>query len=348
MTPKAAPPAALALLERRRAPYAGLLAAIVADTLDRSPPLPHLPVVELGAGAGQLRAWLPAALAARIVHTDVAPEALRALRARAPDADMRVAAAEKLPFEAAACAAVVGLCVFDALADERKAVAEAARVLAPGGRFVHFLDMATLLESPFRKLAASGLVPIPNVLGDPGDHEWPLDILLLQRDWLAGLIDFARGQGHPLIRRFGRSFEILLAAPFDPIVAARAFQQIGASGADRRALARELVSAAQLAAAGGYPPLAPVPFHSGKYLRSLLETTFAENAGFEVERSEIVARSALAPAEPGVAYRSLCLGHERVFDALPHRLLAPPPAPARAPGEMLVEAAMFVFVARRR
>ena len=46
-------------------------------------------------------------------------------------------------------------------------VAEIARVLAPGGRFVHLLDMATLLEQPFEKLAGSGLVPIPNVFGDP-------------------------------------------------------------------------------------------------------------------------------------------------------------------------------------
>ena len=119
------------------------------------------------------------------------------------------ATAEALPIAAGACGAVVGLCVIDAVADADAAAAEIARVLAPGGRFVHLLDMATLLEQPFAKLAGSGLVPIPNVFGDPGDHEWPLDIVLLQRDWLASLLRFAAGAGHPFAATFAPIF-----APF--------------------------------------------------------------------------------------------------------------------------------------
>jgi SAM-dependent methyltransferase len=338
---------ALELLDRRRAPYRELLAAIVADTLRELPPLAARPVIEIGAGAGQLRAWLPPAIAARTVHTDVSAEALRALRRRAPEADTRVAAADALPIDDASSAAVVGLCVFDAIGNEKAAVAEAARVLAPGGRFIHFLDMATLLETPFAKLASSALVPIPNVLADPGDHEWPLDILLLGRDWLAGLIDFARGAAHPLVQTFARYFEFHLSARVDFQAATRAFQAIATSGADRRALALHLISASRAAAARGYPPLAPIPFHSGKYLRSLIDTTFADSGAFDVERSEIVARASRRPGEPGVAYRSLCLGHQRILDTLPARLLAGPAEPPPA-GQMLVEAAMFVFVARRR
>ena len=343
---------ALELLDQRRAPYAELLGGIVADTLAQFPPEADKPVVEIGAGSGQLRAWLPGAIAERTVHTDVSSAALRSLRARAPTADARVAPADQLPFAPGACGAVLGLCVFDAIGNEKAAAVEVARVLAPGGRFVHFLDMATLLEVPFRKLAAAGLIPIPNVLGDPGDHEWPLDILLIGREWLTGLLEFARGAAHPLVKTFGRYFEFHLADTFDTTAATRAFQAIASNGGHRRALALHLVSASRAATARAYPPLAPVPFHSGKYLRSLLDTTFAGDSDsaakqFRVERSEIVAKSTLYPAEPGIVYRSLCLGHERILDTLPLRCLTgrvePPP-----PGQMLVEAAMFVFVARRR
>ena len=119
------------------------------------------------------------------------------------------ASAGALPFDAGSVAAVLGLCVFDAIADQDAAVAEAARVLSPGGRFVHFMDMATLLETPFAKLHASNLVPIPNVFGDPGDHEWPLDIVLLARDWLDGVLARRDATGHPLAATLNATF-----APF--------------------------------------------------------------------------------------------------------------------------------------
>jgi SAM-dependent methyltransferase len=340
---------ALELLDRRRAPFADLLARIVGETLARFPPVDALPVLEIGAGAGQLAEWLPPALAARTVHTDPSQPALRRLRAKLPAAVTRVAKAHRLPFSAGACGAVLGLCVFDALPDDKAAVAEMARVLAPGGRFVHFLDMATLLEAPFAKLAASGLVPIPNVLGDPADSEWPLDILLLDRAWLAGLLDFAERTGHPLAATFGPSFAPHFAPKVDADAVTRAFKEIASSGENRHALMATLVSATRLALAAGRPSPKPLPFHSGKYLKSVLDTAFAAHGAFEVERSEIVTASARRPSTPeaaGVRYRSLCLGHERVSDTLPTRLLTAGPPPAD--GEMLVEVGVFVFVARRR
>ena len=124
----------------------------------------------------------------------------------APTPTSRVPPPKRCRSRPARAAAVVGLCVFDAVGDAQAAVAEIARVLAPGGRFVHLLDMATLLEQPFEKLAGSGLVPIPNVFGDPGDHEWPLDIVLLRRDWLANLLRFAAGAGHPFAATFAPIF----------------------------------------------------------------------------------------------------------------------------------------------
>jgi SAM-dependent methyltransferase len=340
--------ASLDLLDRRRAPYAGALAAIAGDVLARFPPAGGRPLLEIGAGAGALRGLLPAPLRARVVHSEPS-RAARALRARAPDATVVRAAAEALPVAAGACGAVLGLCVFDAVADPQAAAAEIARALAPAGRFVHLLDMATLLEQPFAKLAASGLVPIPNVFGDPGDHEWPLDIVLLQRDWLANLLDFAAGAGHPFAAAWAPIFAPFLAGSFDVAAATNAFKAIAGSGERRRALAAMLTSASRLSVAEGGPPVEPLPFHSGRYLQSLLATTFT-NAGFVVELSEIVARAIRRPAgagEDALRYRSLCVGHERLESALPRRLLAAAPAEPAA-GDILVEAGVFAFVARKR
>jgi len=129
---------ALDLLRQRRAPYSDLLTGIVAETLEGFPPLPGRPIVEIGAGAGQLRDWLPLPLRIRTLHTDPSLAALRTLVARALDARAAVARAEHLPVDAGACGAVLALCVFDALAERRQAdaVNELARVLGPGGRFV--------------------------------------------------------------------------------------------------------------------------------------------------------------------------------------------------------------------
>jgi SAM-dependent methyltransferase len=348
---------ALELLGERRAPYADLLAAIVADTFARFPPSPAGAVVEIGAGTGQLRAWLPEAVRARVVHTDPSGRALRLLRAGAPGAAMRVARAERLPWADGACAAVVGLDAFDAVTqaldgDPAPAVIELARVLAPGGRFVHFLDMATLLEGPFQKLAASGLVPIPNVFSDPGDAEWPLDIVLIGRDWIEPVLDLAARTAHPLAPVFGPHFELFFARPFDADRAATSFRAIASSSERRTALLAQLTSAARLSLQNGYPPLKPLPFHSGRYLLSLLETSFRAGGAFEVEADTIVVRSArrarMAGESETLRYRSLCVGHQRLLDELPRRLLTPVAAAGETPAdELLVEAGMFVFVARK-
>jgi SAM-dependent methyltransferase len=335
----------LDLLAARRAPYAALLAAIIADTLARFPPPDAGPLVEIGAGTGQLRGWLPAALRARTLHTDPSARALAALRAGDANAPAAVARAEQLPLAAGRAAGVAGLCVMDAVADAEAAAAEIARVLPPGGRFWHFLDMATLLEVPFAKLHASNLVPIPNVLGDPADHEWPLDILLLDRAWLAGLLDFARATAGSLAA-FAPTFAPFLAGAerFDAEAATKAFQAVASSGDRRHDLMSAFVAASRLAIERGYPARKPLPFHSGKYLKSVLDTAF--DGAFEIEESGIVVRAASRPATDDIRYRSLCLGHERVMTAPPARRLAA--VPAAAPAELLLEAGVFAFVARRR
>jgi SAM-dependent methyltransferase len=340
----------LGLLERRRAPYAEALAAIAGDVLARFPPLDGRPLLEIGAGNGQLRAWLPAPLRARVVHSEPSAAAARALHRRAGGAAVIRAAAEALPVSSGACGAALGLCVFDAVADAAAAAAELARAVAPGGRFIHLIDMATLLEQPFAKLATSGLVPIPNVFGDPGDHEWPLDIVLLERRWLANLLRFAAQAGHPFAATFTPVFAPFLAEPFDAATATAAFKAIAGSGDRRRTLAALLASASRLFVAQGHTPVEPLPFHSARYLQSLMQTALG-GAGFTIELSEIIARAIRRPAaadEQALRYRSLCVGHERLESALPRRLLLAGPAPEPPPpGEILVEAGVFAFVARR-
>jgi hypothetical protein len=112
-------------------------------------------------------------------------------------------------------------------------------------------------------------------------------------------------------------------------------------------LAALLTSASRQSVAHGHPPVEPLPFHSGRYLQSVLAASFT-TAGFTIELSEIVARAARRPArddEGAIRYRSLCLGHERLESELPRRLLTGAPETPGA-GEILVEAGVFAFVAR--
>jgi SAM-dependent methyltransferase len=348
---------ALVLLKQRRETFVDLLAGIVADTLDRFPLELGGPIVEVGAGTGQLRHWLPAGVRARTVHTDPSEAAVRIFRRHAPEARVDVASAERLSFGEGECGGAIGLCVFDAIhavGGEAAAVAELGRVLGVGRRLVHVLDMATLLEAPLRKLDADGLIPIPNVFGDPSDHEWPLDMVLFRRDWLIGLLQFALQIGHPLPATFGLYFGAFLGEPFDVEEASSLFKSVAANDELRRSLATQLASVCQIALQQGYPAVAALPFHSGQYLATLLATTFRNSGTFQLEASEIVTRSEWRPLvnEGSVRYQSLCLGHQRRSNQLPKRLLTESARAGLASGDVpegqaLVEAGVFVFVARR-
>lgn len=348
---------ALFLLKERRGPYLELLEAIVADALERFPPVPAGPIVELGAGTGQLRDWLPEPLRARMLHTDPSETALRVLGQHAPESATVVASAERLPFGDGQCGGALGLCVFDvihAVGGEADAVTELARVLAPGGRFLHFLDTGTLLEAPFCKLDGDGLVPIPNVFSDPSDQEWPLDMVLFRRDWLTDLLQFTLQIGHPLPTRFGLYFGAFLAEPFDAREAVNLFRSVASNDQLRQLLATELGSACQIALQHGYPAVKALPFHSSQYLVSILETSFGNSHAFQVELSEVVTRSAWRSiSKPGtVRYQSLCLGHQRRLHQFPKRVLYNRARERLASGDLpadqaLVEAGVHVFIARR-
>ncbi|MEM1429871.1 MAG: class I SAM-dependent methyltransferase [Pseudomonadota bacterium] len=111
-------------------------------TLQSIPMLLHLAeirpgarLLDLGCGPGYLAAAAHA-VGAHCTGVDFAPDMLRVARARCPGVEFVAGDAAALPFGDAQFDVVAANFVFFHLADPQAAIAEAARVLRPGGRFV--------------------------------------------------------------------------------------------------------------------------------------------------------------------------------------------------------------------
>ena len=95
---------------------------------------PGTRVVDVGCGPGALTAELAARVgAASVAGADPAPLFVEACRARVPDADIRRAPAEELPFEDDAFDAALSQLVVSFMRDAPAGVAEMRRVVRPGG-----------------------------------------------------------------------------------------------------------------------------------------------------------------------------------------------------------------------
>ncbi|MEU1662408.1 methyltransferase domain-containing protein [Streptomyces sparsogenes] len=115
-----------------RMPSAGRLRARSYELLS---PAPGSTVVDVGCGAGRA----VAELAERGVHAvgvDTDPRMLAAARERWPAAEFREAGAEDLPFADGSVRGYRAEKLFHNLQEPGRAVAEARRVLCPGGRIV--------------------------------------------------------------------------------------------------------------------------------------------------------------------------------------------------------------------
>ncbi len=92
-------------------------------------------VLEIGAGLGFMRRNWPEKYLGRWIESDEQPAFLEGRE------NTQQASVYSLPFESRSFDIVCGFSSFDVLHDLESAFAEVDRVLRPGGRFFHFLDM---------------------------------------------------------------------------------------------------------------------------------------------------------------------------------------------------------------
>jgi SAM-dependent methyltransferase len=104
-------------------------------------------VLDVGTGEGQLARLAVRGGAALVVGVDPTVKQLTAARDRAGGPLYARAAAAGLPCRTGAFDAVVACLVFEHIHEYAEAIAEVARVLRPGGRFLFFLNHP-LLQTP--------------------------------------------------------------------------------------------------------------------------------------------------------------------------------------------------------
>jgi ubiquinone/menaquinone biosynthesis C-methylase UbiE len=328
-----------------RAPYADCQREVVKQVHDRYL-VTQDTIVELGAGLGQLREWLPEARIGRWLHTDPDAAALHEHQARFPAAAIGRCASDRISLPDGSVARVVGLCVFDLLPDLTAALREIRRVLAPGGLVVHLLDMAPALEALFDEFAAKGLLALPNLFSDPSSQSFPEDLLVTELAPFARLLHRLAGMNHPLPHVFGHYFRAFGEKPFDAAGTVRIYDAFSRTAEMRDLLKPMLTSAYAAGQRLGFPPAQGVRVSSARHFSERLART-AGNAGFTIVENTVRAAFTHGARDPdGSRYQSLALGHERRLDVVPAELLC---QSARMPheGETLLEAAMHVFVARR-
>ena len=301
-------PALIDHLARVRAPWDALTRRVVRAALAKFLPSPPMPLVEIGAGGGQLREWLPPHLATDIVHTEPSEPFVRAFRERHPGANVVQADASALPFETGSVGAVLALCVFDTLPGLASVRDELRRVLRPGGKVIHLIDLATSPDCLFPELIAGGELPLTNFARDRAllavltDAQKallpPADEFdeVLAVPWAAfrsfvGMLETAR---HPLVANLGPYSGLLAPGGLHPERLAQGFMAASADPARLIALNRALLQLTLSARQMGRPwPLRAVSTRA--HIRERLKATFATD-GFEVEFAgpvaarEIVAR----------------------------------------------------------
>jgi SAM-dependent methyltransferase len=105
-------------------------------------------VLDVGCGEGQVSRLASAVRGVgRVVGVDPTAAQLRVAKARGANVAYGRATASALPFPTASFDAVIACLVFEHIDDVDAAIAEVGRVLAPGGRFLFFLNHP-LLQTP--------------------------------------------------------------------------------------------------------------------------------------------------------------------------------------------------------
>jgi SAM-dependent methyltransferase len=336
-------------VRRQRRPFLGLSRRIVEGTLAQFLPTEG-PVVEIGMGDGQLRERLPEQLLPRVRHTEPFAAASRDFRKRHPGVEVLQAPAERLPVEDGSVAAVLALCVMDVVPDVAAVVSELRRVLRPGGRFIHWLDMSTVLSPVVASLSGTNLVPFPNVFSDPAESEWPEDLFLMPREQLALVVALLGSAGHGLAKPLAQYLKTFSATPLAVGAASAELIQLQDNAQLRQLLQAGFRAAFELAAPAVRERLAAFegrPVSSARHFEQRLLAWFGKQSGFDVEESRLVRAWESAPASAApFPYMSCCVGEQRSLTYTPDALLCADAVPP-SEGSALLEQGIFVFVASR-
>lgn len=285
-------PSLLDHLQRVRRPWDRLTRRIVRGVLVNVAPSLGASgsiLIEIGAGDGQLREWLPAKCLPHLIHTEPSGSFLERLRQRFPEAHAIHAQAMHLPFDAGSVAAVLGLCVFDSLPDLSTVRDELRRVLRPNGVVIHFLDLATNPDCLFPELIARGEIPLTNFARDPallavlsetqkallpatGEFD---EVLAIDGRAFTTYVNMLESAGHPLVQQLGAYRGL------DPYRLAQEYMTVSADPARLLATNKALLSLTLSARSLGRDwPIRSISTRD--HLRAKLKGTFTEAHGFKI------------------------------------------------------------------
>ena len=147
-------------------------------------------VLDVGCGEGQVARLAAAGGATRVVGVDPTWNQVVVARQRGGGPTYARSGADALPFPDATFDAVVACLVFEHIRDVDGAIAEVARVLTPGGRFLFFLNHP-LLQTP-----NSGW--IDDQVLDPPEQYWRIGPYLVEDETIEQV---ERGVFIPFIHR---------------------------------------------------------------------------------------------------------------------------------------------------